>query len=44
MRALTKVYRVNSVVVAVGLALVLMSGPELFGGRRAKPERNLRME
>jgi hypothetical protein len=36
--------RVNSAVVAVGLALVLMSGPQVFGGRRARSERKLKME
>ena len=44
MRVLTKVCRVNSVVVVVGLALVLMSGSEVFGGRRVRPERKLTME
>ena len=41
MRVLTKVCRVKSTLLAVGLALVLMSGPDVFGMRRAGPERKL---
>jgi len=44
MRVLTKVCRVNSTLLAVGLALVLMSGPDVFGGRATRPERKLKME
>ena len=44
MSSLRKVCRVNSTVLAVGLALVLMTGAEVFGGRAAQPERKIEME
>ena len=44
MRVLTKVYHINRAVLMVGLVLVLMSGPEVFGRRRGRPERKLKME
>jgi len=44
MKDVTKVFRVSRAVLAVGLVLVFMTGAEVFGGRRARPERKLTME
>ncbi|MHC4890831.1 MAG: hypothetical protein ACYTEO_15355, partial [Planctomycetota bacterium] len=44
MRHLTKRRRINGAFTAIVLALVLVSGTQVFGLRRVKPERNLKME